>query len=116
MNPIYETVTTAEAAQLWNLEKSTVRRAIWEGRLTGRKSSKVNLVTLTEMRRVYGEMPTGNANDFIASELTQEDTEQWHNNSEATQNVTDLMRAVGVDCIQIWGSLDGDEPVTVIVC
>lgn len=116
MNPIYETVTAVEAAQLWNLEKSTVRRAIWEGRLTGRKSSKVNLVALTEMRQTYGEMPHDNACDFIINELTQEDIERWHNDSEATPNVTDLMQAVGVDCIQIWGGFSGDEPVTVTIC
>ena len=116
MNPLYEVLTAAEAATLWDLEESTVRRALWEGRIIGRKSDGTHLVTMTEMQRAYGAMPTSNLCDFIVANLTREDVRAWHDECEMMQNVRDLLDAVGVDCIQIWGSHDGPEPLSVNLC
>jgi hypothetical protein len=54
MNNIYEILTVTEAARLWSLDESTVRKALIEGRLSGRKSAATHLTTIQEMRRVYG--------------------------------------------------------------
>ena len=117
MNPLYETLTATEAAALWDLESSTVRRAVWEGRIANqRKSAGTILVTMVEMREKYGPMPSHNAEDFIEDNLTCEDVQQWHEESNATENVEALMDAVDVDCIQIWGSHDGPEPLSVNLC
>lgn len=116
MNPLYQILTAAEAAALWDLESSTVRRAAWEGRLTYRKSAGTILVNIADMRERYGPMPEHNACDFIADNLSAEDVRQWHEESNATENVQALMDAVSVDCIQIWGSHDGPEPLHVNLC
>ena len=49
--------TAAEAAQLWSLEKSTVRAACNNGRFTpqeARKSGGTWIITEAAMTRVYG--------------------------------------------------------------
>lgn len=115
MNPIYEVLTATEAAALWDLESSTVRRAAWEGRIPYRKSAGIILVTMADMREIYGQILEWNACDFIAANLTEDDVREWHD-GEMTKNVEALMDAVGVDCIQIWGSHDGPEPVHVNLC
>jgi len=115
MNPLYETITAAEAATLWNLAEGTVRRALWEGRLAGRKSGGTHLTTMAAMREAYGSMPKHNACDFITEHLTRDDVSSWHE-GELTQHVEDLMMAAGVDCIQVWGSHDGPELVHVNLC
>jgi len=113
MNSLYQILTASEADALWNFSGSTVRRAAWEGRIPHRKSAGTILVTLADMKEAYGLMP--NATDFIADNLTDEDIRQWHD-GEMTDNVQALMDAVGVDCIQVWGSHDGLEPVSVNLC
>jgi len=115
MNPFYEILTAAEAASLWDLDESTVRRALWQGRLEGRKSGGTHLVAMTAMREAYGPMPEHNACQFIQDNLTRQDVSAWHEDCEATPNVEDLMDAVGVECIQIWGSHDGVEPLDVLI-
>jgi len=116
MNPLYEVLTAAEAASLWNLEESTVRRALWQDRLVGRKSGGTHLTTMIAMRTNYGPMPEDSACDFIVENLTREDVRNWHEDCEATTNVENLMQACGVDCIQIWGSHDGPEPLHINIC
>lgn len=116
MNPLYKILTASEAAALWDLEGSTVRRAAWEGRIKYRKSAGTLLVTMADMRERYGPMPEHNACDFIVDHLTPDDVHQWHEESNATENVKALMAAVGLDCIQIWGSHDGPEPLGVNLC
>ena len=116
MNPLYEIMNASEAARLWDLDESTVRRAIWERRMPSRKSGGVNLVTQTAMREKYGPMPAHNASSFIEEYLTSEDVTAWHEECTATPRVEELMEAVGVDCIQIWGSYEGSEPVSVNLC
>lgn len=51
---IYEILTTSEAAALWSLDESTIRKALILGRLLGRKSGATWITTIREMRRVYG--------------------------------------------------------------
>ena len=53
-----EVLTASEAATLWGLDASTVKRACQQGRIEARKSGKVWLVTFVEMERVYGPQPT----------------------------------------------------------
>lgn len=51
-------LTAAEAARLWGLDSSTVKKACQQGRFTAeeaRKSGHNWLVTVEGMRRVYGE-------------------------------------------------------------
>ncbi len=63
MPDLKDIYTAAEAAILWGLEESTVRRACWEKRLTpgieARKSPPKDrgawLVTREGMERLYGE-------------------------------------------------------------
>ena len=50
----------------------------------------------------------------IENGLTQEDVEAWHN-GELTAHVEQLMSEFDVDELQIWGSHDGNEPLSVIV-
>ena len=57
MNALNEVLTAAEAAELWGLHESTVRRAIHEDRIRHRKSGGTQLVPLTEMERLYGPLP-----------------------------------------------------------
>ena len=116
MNPLYEVLTAAEAAALWDLDDSTVRRAAWEGRIPYRKSAGTLLVMISDMRRQYGLMPEHNACDFIADNLTREDISQWHEECNATENVQALMNAISIDCIQISGSHDGPEPLHINLC
>jgi len=49
-----ETITAAEAENLWGLRPGTVRRACGEQRIKARKSGKVWLTTKNQMKRVYG--------------------------------------------------------------
>jgi len=114
-NELFQVLTAAEAAQLWNLEESTVRRALWQGRLTGRKSGGTHLVSMAEMKAAYGPMPEEQACQFIESNLMIQDIEAWHT-GEITENVQVLMNVVGLDCIQIWGSREGTEPLSVSLC
>jgi len=53
---ILEQVFTAtEAAQLWGLDASTVKRACQKGRLECRKSAGTWLVTKESMKKAYGD-------------------------------------------------------------
>ena len=54
---IWQTLTATEAAELWRLNNSTIRRACLEGRLNCRKSGATWLVDKDEMYRVYGDPP-----------------------------------------------------------
>lgn len=54
---IWQVLTAPEAARLWELNESTVRRALLEGRMTGRKADGAWLIDEKEMRRVYGDPP-----------------------------------------------------------
>jgi hypothetical protein len=50
-------LTASEAAELWGLDPSTVKRACQQGRFTAseaRKSGGTWLVTVEGMKRVYG--------------------------------------------------------------
>ena len=116
MNAIYEVLTAAEAARLWDLEESTIRRALWQDRLSGRKSAGTHLISMSEMYRVYGAMPEHNATQFVEDNLSDEDIEAWHNEQRATQNVTDLLDALKLECIQIWGSRNGPESLSINLC
>jgi hypothetical protein len=54
-----EVITAAEAAVLWELDESTVKRACQQGRFEAgeyRKTGKEWLVTLAGMRRVFGQL------------------------------------------------------------
>jgi hypothetical protein len=48
-----QVVTLKEAAEMWNLNDSTLRRAISEGRLTARKSAGTWLVEIADMHKAY---------------------------------------------------------------
>ncbi len=56
---LYEVLTFAEAAEKWGLGESTLRSAIHRGRFEEgkevRKSGKTWLITVSAMKRVYGE-------------------------------------------------------------
>jgi len=55
---VNDILTAAEAARLWGLDSSTVKKACQQGRFTAeeaRKSGKNWLVTVEGMRRVYGD-------------------------------------------------------------
>jgi len=57
---INDILTAAEAARLWDLDSSTVKKACQQGRFKpeeARKSGKNWLVTVEGMRRVYGDRP-----------------------------------------------------------
>ena len=56
-NEIWRVLTATEAARLWELSDSTIRRACLEGRLNCRKSGATWLVDKDEMYRVYGDPP-----------------------------------------------------------
>ncbi len=54
---IFQVLTAAEAAKLWKLEPSTIKKACQKGRFTSeeaRKSAGTWIVTRTGMERVYG--------------------------------------------------------------
>lgn len=65
-NCLEEVITATEADQLWGLGSGTVRRAIWEGRLTGRKSGGTQLTTITVMTELYGEPEMSNEVKIIS--------------------------------------------------
>lgn len=50
-------MTIAEAAQRWGLDRSTLRYAIRDGRLKGKKSGSTWLVTYAAMVKAYGKEP-----------------------------------------------------------
>lgn len=50
-------MAATEAATLWGLEASTVKRACQQGRMPARKSGGTWLVTKAGMERVYGPQP-----------------------------------------------------------
>jgi excisionase family DNA binding protein len=52
-----EVLTAAEAAALWGLDDSTVKKACQKGRIEARKSGRVWLITRTDMEKVYGPQP-----------------------------------------------------------
>lgn len=52
---IYMVITSAEATKLWRLGESTLRQAIWNGRLPSQQSGKVHLVSLADVIARYGE-------------------------------------------------------------
>lgn len=56
-NELWQTLTATEAAGLWELNTSTIRRACLEGRLNCRKSGATWLIDKDEMYRVYGDPP-----------------------------------------------------------
>lgn len=62
---INDVLTTIEAAKMWNLEESTVKRACQRGVFTSEEARKeVNgprgrwIVTVSGMERVYGKKPS----------------------------------------------------------
>jgi len=54
------------------------------------------------------------AQDYIEQNLTEKDVEKWHKGT-CSRHVSRLMKEAGVDEIQIYGSFDGPEPVSVVV-
>lgn len=52
-----EVLTAAEAASLWRLDDSTVKRACQQERIKARKSGRIWLVTRRDMEEVYGPQP-----------------------------------------------------------
>lgn len=57
-------MTATEAAEKWNLEESTVKKACqqkrfhpWEARKSGKSPKAPWLVTITGMERLYGPRP-----------------------------------------------------------
>ena len=54
------------------------------------------------------------AQDYIEQRLTAEDVKKWHKGT-CSRHISQLMKEAGVDEIQIYGSSDGSEPVSVIV-
>ncbi len=52
-----EVLTAAEAADLWNMDVSTVKKACNTNRIECRKSKGTWLVTKKGMEQLYGEMP-----------------------------------------------------------
>lgn len=52
-----QVLTISEAAQRWALDASTVRKALLDGRLKGRKSAATWLICYDEMVRLYGAEP-----------------------------------------------------------
>jgi len=50
----FKVITSSEAASLWRLDSSTIRRAISEQRLPAQKSSGTWLVNTEEMVKLYG--------------------------------------------------------------
>lgn len=51
----YQVMALSEAAALWGLSDSTIRRAIAEKRIVARKSGGTWLITTADMKAVYGE-------------------------------------------------------------
>ena len=61
-----ETFTASEAAEAWNLESSTVKKACQQSRFhsgESRKSGKIWLVTAAGMERLYGPRPGEKENE-----------------------------------------------------
>lgn len=52
---------------------------------------------------------------WIESQLTDQDVEAWHNGN-MTSHVEQLMKEADLDCIAIWGSRKGPEPLSVTSC
>ena len=52
--------------------------------------------------------------NYIEDQITDEDIEAWHE-CEMTEHLEQILNDAGVSVIQIWGSRDGPEPLTVIV-
>ena len=80
--------------------------------LTGR----VCPLTPLENRLRIAAGQAGYSGGFIEEYLTSEDVTAWHEECTATPHVEELMEAVNTDCIQIWGSYEGPEPVSVNLC
>ncbi len=52
-----EVITASEAAKMWGLDVSTVKKACQQGRIECRKSSGTWLVTCSGMEKLYGLQP-----------------------------------------------------------
>ena len=60
MSKLEEVFTATEAAELWGLDASTVKRSCWQGRFKqheARKAGGTWLVTRAGMERLYGPQP-----------------------------------------------------------
>lgn len=55
MHEKYQVISAAEAALLWQLESSTIRKAISDKRLSAQKSAGTWLVATSNMVKVYGD-------------------------------------------------------------
>lgn len=53
--------------------------------------------------------------EYIEANLSDEDIDAWHE-GEVTDHLRQLMTEAGVECIEIWGSRTGSEPLSVNVC
>lgn len=78
-------------------------------------------MTLQEIAEKYGDVdeagqPLDSAKaKWIEENLTNDDINAWHN-GDCTDHVRELMTEAGVECIQIWGSNTGPEPLSVNLC
>lgn len=50
----FQVITSSEAASLWRLDASTIRRAIGESRLQAQKSGGTWLIYINDMINLYG--------------------------------------------------------------
>lgn len=79
------------------------------------------MATLQEIAEKFGDIDSdGQPLDstkvkWIEENLTGEDIEAWHSGN-CTDHVRQLIDEMGVDCIQIWGSNTGTEPLSVVMC
>lgn len=79
------------------------------------------VASLQEIAERYGDvdeygLPTEAAKaKWIGSNLTDEDIEAWHEGN-CTEHTRRLMDRMNVDCIQVWGSNTGTEPLSVNLC
>lgn len=71
-------LTVKQAAETYGLARSTIHRAIRNGRLSASRQGRARVIDVAELVRVYGE-PPGSAPEtqhsgeaFVASELLQE--------------------------------------------
>ena len=68
MHEKYQVISAAEAALLWQLENSTIRKAIKDKRLPAQKSVGTWLISTDDMVKVYGD-PKPDTNDPTLGEI-----------------------------------------------
>ena len=60
-NPIFEVFTPTEAAIVWGLDESTIRKSIYNGKFIEgvdyRKSGRITLISKVAIERLYGKIP-----------------------------------------------------------